>query len=74
MMCHLNFETKQSILQLCLKLQIAYIIMIVIIIKLKEFKAEGFLILFKDLNECRFRREDNRRFDWNYFKSLGYYL
>ena len=37
--------------------------MIIITIKLKEFKAEGFLILFKDLNECRFRREDNRRFD-----------
>ena len=55
MMCHLNFETKQSILQLCLKLQIAYIIMIiiVIIIKLKEFKGEEFLILFKHLNEFK---------------------
>ena len=53
MMCHLNFETEQSILRLHLKLQIAYIIMIIISIKLKEFKGEKFLILFKDLNEFK---------------------
>ena len=54
MMCHLNFETEQSIFWLHLKLQIAYIIMIIIIIiKLKEFKGEEFLILFKDLNEFK---------------------
>ena len=61
-MCYLNFETEQSIHQLHLKLQITYIIMI-IIIKLNEFNSEGFLILFKELNECKFRREDKRRFD-----------
>ena len=54
MMCHLNFETEQSIFWLHLKLQITYIIMIIIIIiKLKEFKGEEFLILFKDLNEFK---------------------